>query len=89
MGRTERTVGIAPFDRLVWQVMTKGSGSPRAGCLGSSTTAPITAGQASTDRLQGRCSNLILIHTPVHASWHNQAEIYHSSSNAKYLSSTT
>ena len=35
-------------------------------------------GQRSIDRLQGAWPNLILIHTPVHASWLNQAEIYFS-----------
>ncbi len=35
-------------------------------------------GQRSIDRLQGTSSNLILVHTPVHASWLNQAEIYFS-----------
>jgi hypothetical protein len=33
-------------------------------------------GQRSIDRLQGTWPNLILVHTPVHASWLNQAEIY-------------
>lgn len=33
-------------------------------------------GQRSIDRLQGAWPNLILVHTPVHASWVNQAEIY-------------
>ena len=33
---------------------------------------------SSIDRLQGTWSNLILVHTPVHASWLNQAEIYFS-----------
>jgi hypothetical protein len=32
-------------------------------------------GKASIDRLQGAWKNLILVHTPVHASWLNQAEI--------------
>ncbi len=32
----------------------------------------------SIDRLQGAWPNLILVHTPVHASWLNQAEIYFS-----------
>jgi hypothetical protein len=33
-------------------------------------------GQISIDRLQCAWPNLILVHTPVHASWLNQAEIY-------------
>jgi DDE superfamily endonuclease len=35
-------------------------------------------GKRSIDRLQGAWPNLILVHTPVHASWLNQAEIYFS-----------
>jgi hypothetical protein len=35
-------------------------------------------GKKSIKRLQGRYKNLILVHTPVHASWLNQAEIYFS-----------
>ena len=42
-------------------------------------------GQASINRLQGRYKNLILVHTPVHASWLNQAEIYFSIVQRKVL----
>jgi len=35
-------------------------------------------GKRSIDRLQGAWPNLIVVHTPVHASWLNQAEIYFS-----------
>lgn len=34
-------------------------------------------GQKSIDRLQGRWPTLIFVHTPVLASWLNQAEIHH------------
>ena len=42
-------------------------------------------GKASIKRLQGRYKNLILVHTPVHASWLNQAEIYFSIVQRKVL----
>jgi DDE superfamily endonuclease len=42
-------------------------------------------GQASIDRLEGRWPNLILVHLPVHASWLNQVEIYHSIIQRKLL----
>src|SRR5215211_6548949 len=42
-------------------------------------------GQKSIDRLQGRWPNLILVHTPVHGSWLNQVEIYHSIIQRKVL----
>jgi hypothetical protein len=35
-------------------------------------------GKRSIDRLQGAWPNLIVVHTPIHASWLNQAEIYFS-----------
>ena len=46
-------------------------------------------GQRSIDRLQGTWPNLILVHTPVHASWVNQAEIYFSVVQRKALNPTT
>jgi len=42
-------------------------------------------GNKSIDRLQGAWPNLILVHTPVHASWLNQAEIYFSVVQRKVL----
>jgi hypothetical protein len=42
-------------------------------------------GKASIKRLQKRWRNLILVHLPVHASWLNQVEIYHSIIQRKVL----
>ena len=42
-------------------------------------------GKRSINRLQGRYKNLILVHTPVHASWVNQAEIFFSVVQRKAL----
>ena len=42
-------------------------------------------GQKSIKRLQGRYKNLILVHTPIHASWLKQAEIYFSIAQRKVL----
>ena len=42
-------------------------------------------GKKSIDRLQGAWPNVILVHTPVHASWLNQAEIYFSVVQRKVL----
>ena len=42
-------------------------------------------GQRSVDRLQGAYDNLTLVHTPVHANWLNQAEIYFSIVQRKVL----
>jgi hypothetical protein len=35
-------------------------------------------GQRAADRLQAKWPNIILVHTPVHASWLNQIEVYFS-----------
>jgi DDE superfamily endonuclease len=42
-------------------------------------------GKASIKRLQGRWPTLTLLHLPVHASWLNQVEIYHSIIQRKLL----
>jgi hypothetical protein len=42
-------------------------------------------GKASIRRLQGAWKNLIVVHTPVHASWLNQCEIYFSIAQRKVL----
>jgi hypothetical protein len=78
MGRTEPKGGIAAFDRLVWQVMTKEPYRSARRVFWIVDNGSDHRGQRSIDRLQGRWRNLILVHTPVHASWLNQAEIYHS-----------
>jgi hypothetical protein len=84
-GRCEKRSGIAPFDRLVAQVMAQ---SPYKGARrvfwivdnGSSHR-----GSRSVDRLQKLYPNLILVHGPVHASWLNQIEIYFSIIQRKVL----
>ena len=42
-------------------------------------------GQKAVNRFRDRWPNLILIHTPVHASWLNQVEIYFSIVQRKVL----
>ena len=43
------------------------------------------SGQASVVRMRRRNKRIILIHTPVHASWLNQVEIYFSIIQRKVL----
>jgi hypothetical protein len=85
MGRCEAKTGIDPFGRLVQQVM----GRPEYACAnrvfwvvdnGSSHR-----GQVSVKRLRGAYPNAILVHTPVHASWLNQVEVYFSLLQRKIL----
>lgn len=42
-------------------------------------------GQKATQRLQARWPSIIPVHTPVHASWLNQVEIYFSMVQRKLL----
>jgi hypothetical protein len=42
-------------------------------------------GQRAADRLRSRWPNIVLIHTPVHASWLNQIEVYFSIVQRKLL----
>jgi DDE superfamily endonuclease len=85
IGRSERTGGIAAFDRLVHQVMTKEpyTSAPRVFWIVDNGSDH--RGHKSIKRLQGRWRNLILVHLPVHASWLNQVEIYHSIIQRKLL----
>jgi len=84
-GRCEAHTGKAPFDRLVADVMEQEPyrSAPRVFWIldnGSSHQ-----GKLGTERLQSRWSNLIVVHTPVHASWLNQIEIYFSIVERKAL----
>jgi hypothetical protein len=85
MGRSEPKGGIAAFDRLVWQVMTKQPYASARRVFWIVDNGSDHRGQKSIDRLQGRWPNLILVHTPVHGSWLNQVEIYHSIIQRKLL----
>jgi hypothetical protein len=84
-GRTERKGGIAAFDRLVWQVMTKEPYASARRVFWIVDNGSDHRGKASIKRLQNRWLNLILVHLPVHASWLNQVEIYHSIIQRKVL----
>ena len=77
--------GIAPFDRLVAQVMQQSPTARRAACSGSSTTAPPIAASRASRAAAGPVAQATLVHTPVHASWLNQIEIYFSIVQRKVL----
>jgi hypothetical protein len=84
-GRSEPKGGIEPFDRLVWQVMTKEPYASARRVFWIVDNGSSHRGQASVRRLENRWPNLILVHTPVHASWLNQIEIYFSIVQRKVL----
>ena len=71
-------IGIAPFGRLVGQVMSCEPYRSARRVFWVVDNGSSHRGQASIDRLQDAWSNLTLVHPPVHASWLNQIEIYFS-----------
>lgn len=84
-GRCETKTGIEPFNRLVQQVMAQEPYASASRVFWIVDNGSSHRGQASIDRLQGRWKNLVLVHTPVHASWLNQIEIYYSILQRKVL----
>ena len=77
--------GIVPFDQLVDQFMSTEPYSKAQRVFVIADNGSAHRGKRSIDRLQGAYKNLILLHTPVHASWLNQAEIYFSIVQRKVL----
>jgi hypothetical protein len=84
-GRCERKSGIAPFDRLVAQVMAESPYKDARRVFWIVDNGSAHRGQSSIARLQERYPNLVLVHGPVHASWLNQIEIYFSIVQRKVL----
>ena len=66
--------GIVPFDQLVEQFMTQEPYSTAQRVFVIVDNGSAHRGQRSIDRLQGAWPNLILVHTPVHASWVSSGE---------------
>src|SRR4051794_13696018 len=77
--------GIAPFDALIDQFMSAEPYRSAQRVFVIVDNGSAHRGQRSIDRLQGARKNLVLVHTPVHASWLNQAEIYFSVTQRKVL----
>ena len=77
--------GIEPFDALVEQFMRSGPYASARRVFLVLDNGSAHRGQRSIDRLQGAWPNLIVVHTPIHASWLNQAEIYLSVVQRKVL----
>jgi hypothetical protein len=84
-GRCERQTGIAPFDRLVHQVMCQEPYRSARRVFWIMDNGSSHRGQACVNRLQQRWPTIIPVHTPVHASWLNQIEIYFSIVQRKVL----
>jgi len=84
-GRCEATTGIAPFDRLVAQVMTQAPYRSATRVFWIVDNGSSHRGERAIARLQAAWPTLVLVHTPVHASWLNQIEIYFSIVQRKVL----
>ena len=76
---------IVPFDSLVEQFMSVEPYRCAQRVFVIVDNGSAHRGKRSIDRLQGAWPNLTLVHTPVHASWLNQAEIYFSVVQRKAL----
>jgi hypothetical protein len=85
IGRCEAKTGIEPFGRLVEQVMSQEPYRSAGRVFWVVDNGSSHRGEASVRRMLGWYANAILVHTPVHASWLNQVEIYFSIVQSKVL----
>ena len=86
IGRCEDTTGIEPFARLVEQVMTAEPYASADRVFWIVDNGSSHRGQAAIKRLAEQFPNTVMEHTPVHASWLNQVEIFFSITQRKVLS---
>jgi hypothetical protein len=84
-GRCERKTGIVPFERLVDQVMGQEPylSAPRVFWIMDNGSSH--RGERCAARLHARWPTIVPVHTPVHASWLNQVEVYFSIVQRKAL----
>ena len=85
-GRCEDSTGIEPFGRLVAQVMEHEPYTSADRVFWIVDNGSSHRGQTAIDRLADQYPNAVMVHTPVHASWLNQIEIYFSIVQRKALS---
>jgi hypothetical protein len=84
-GRCERKTGMHPFGRLVKQVMNQEPYRSARRVFWIMDNGSSHRGQACIQRLKKRWPTVVPIHTPVHASWLNQIEVYFSILQRKAL----
>src|ERR1035441_3591529 len=83
---TPKTTGIVPFMDLAGQVMARPEYKNAPRRLDSAGNGSDRRGKAAIERLRKAHPNAIMIHTPVHASWLNQVEIFFSVIQKKVVS---
>jgi hypothetical protein len=85
IGRCEAKTGIVPFGRLVEQVLSQEPYRAAERLFWIVDNGSSHRGARACRRLRGVDARIILVHTPVHASWLNQVEIYFSIIQRKVL----
>jgi len=85
-GHCAPSTGIVPFMALVEQVMTQQPYASAKRVFWIVDNGSSHRGQAAIDRLAQRFPNAVMVHTPIHASWLNQIEIYFSIVQRKVVS---
>jgi hypothetical protein len=85
MGRCEAKTGLEPFGRLVQQVMAQPPYAVAGRVFWVADNGSSHRGEAAVQRLSRAYPNALLVHTPVHASWLNQVEVYFSLLQRKVL----
>jgi hypothetical protein len=84
-GQCERKTGIAPFERLVERVMKQEPYCSAHRVFWIMDNGSSHRGQSCVSRLAKRWPTIVAVHTPVHASWLNQVEVYFSIIQRKVL----
>ena len=84
-GRCVTRNGIEPFNGLIEQVMSQPPYRSAARVFWILDNGSAHRGQKWLKRLQARWPSIIPVHTPIHASWLNQVEIYFSIVQRKVL----
>jgi transposase len=85
-GQCAASTGITPFMALVEQVMTTEPYASAKRVFWVVDNGSSHRGQAAIDRLAQRFPIAVMVHTPTHASWLNQVEIYFSVLQRKVVS---
>jgi hypothetical protein len=85
-GHCAPSTGIVPFMALVEQIMPTEPYASAKRVFWIVDNGSSHRGQAAIDRLAKRFPNAVMVHTPVHASWLNQVEIYFSVVQRKVVS---
>jgi hypothetical protein len=85
LGRCEAKTGIRPFGRLVTQILNHEWYRTAERIFLIVDNGSSHRGERAIRRQRKRDRRLILVHTPIHASWLNQVEIYFSIIQRKVL----